>query len=142
MPPKKVIQLEIVVPNETRYLSLIGSIAEAVARVLEDYTGDRDALAYNLNLVLTEAMANAIEHALPPNQQHTVRVCLYLEDHDLSIHVHDEGRGFDLESVPVPDFADPSERGRGLFLIRSLMDGVVYRKTERGNVLEMHKKLV
>jgi len=32
------------------------------------------------------------------------------------------------------------ERGRGVFLIRSLMDSVEYRETENGNVLEMRKK--
>jgi serine/threonine-protein kinase RsbW len=138
---EKVVHLEIVVPNETRYLSLIGNIAEAVGRALEEYTGDREALAYHLNLVLTEAMSNAIEHSQPAEQARTVRVCILIEGDELHIYVHDQGQGFDLESVPPPDFDEPPERGRGLFLIRALMDGVVYRKTECGNVLEMHKKL-
>lgn len=144
MPANRVIQLEIVVPNETRYLRLIGNIAEAVAKALEDYSGDREALAYNLNLVLTEAMANVIEHGSCQGrsaQSHIVRVCLSIENHDLQIRVHDQGAGFDLDSVPQPDFDRPVERGRGIFLIRALMDGVVYRKTECGNVLEMYKRL-
>lgn len=133
------IHLEIVVPNHTRYLSLIGNIAEQVAKALHDYTGDREALAYHLNVVLTEAMVNAIEHASPADNQKTVRVCLRIADKDLRIYVYDQGQGFDIDAVPAPDFANLSERGRGLFLIRSLMDGVSYRKTECGNVLEMHK---
>jgi len=56
------IHVDIVVPNKKRYLSLIGNIAEEVARALDNYGGDREALAYHLNLVLTEAMVNAIEH--------------------------------------------------------------------------------
>jgi serine/threonine-protein kinase RsbW len=135
------IHLEIVVPNKTRYLSLIGNIAEQVARALDDYTGDREALAYHLNLVLTEAMVNAIEHTASTDSQKTVRVCIYIADKDLRIHVYDQGQGFDLDTVPMPDFDEPSERGRGIFLIRTLMDGVAYRKTECGNVLEMYKRL-
>lgn len=135
------IHLEIVVPNKTRYLSLIGNIAESVARAVEDYSGDREALAYHLNLVMTEAMVNAIEHSAPDEERTTVRVCLFIKDKDLHIHVHDRGQGFDIDAVPVPDFESLSERGRGIFLIRTLMDGVVYRKTEGGNVLEMYKKL-
>jgi serine/threonine-protein kinase RsbW len=135
-----VIHLEIVVPNETRYLSLIGNIAEEVARALEDYTGDREDLAYHLNLVLTEAMVNAIEHA-PADDKHTVKVSIQIKDKRLNIHVYDQGRGFDLGAVPAPDLDLLSERGRGIFLIRTLMDGVDYRKTEGGNVLEMHKEL-
>jgi serine/threonine-protein kinase RsbW len=122
-------------------LSLIGNLAEVVAKTLENYTGDREALAYHLNLVLTEAMANAIEHSPPSNNGPMMRVCIYIEGKDLHILVYDQGRGFDLESIPAPDFEALNERGRGIFLIRSLMDDVSYRKTECGNVLEMHKKL-
>ena len=141
MSAQSVIHLEIVVPNETRYLSLIGNLAELVAKTLENYTGDREALAYHLNLVLTEAMVNAIEHSPPSSNGRTVRVCIYIEGKDLHILVYDQGQGFDLEAVPAPDFNALNERGRGIYLIRSLMDKVAYRKTECGNVLEMHKRL-
>lgn len=135
------IHLEIVVPNHKRYLSLIGNIAEEVARALGDYAGDREALAYHLNIVLTEAMVNAIEHSAPSENRDTVKVCICIEDKDLRVRVYDHGQGFDLEAVPPPDFEALDERGRGIFLIRTLMDGVAYRRTECGNVLEMYKKL-
>ena len=51
--------VDIKVPNQTRYLCLIGHIGENIARTLKHYGGDREKLAYDLNLVLTEAMANA-----------------------------------------------------------------------------------
>lgn len=59
---KEKIELDISVPNQTRYLSLIGRIGEEIARTLEHYEGDRDELAYHINLVLTEATTNAIRH--------------------------------------------------------------------------------
>jgi serine/threonine-protein kinase RsbW len=135
------IHLDIVVPNQTRYLSLIGNIAEEVVRALDDYSGDREALAYHLNLVLTEATANAIEHTPASDSHKTVRVRLCIADRDLGIFVYDQGQGFDLDAVPEPDFGDLGEGGRGIFLIRNLMDGVAYHRTDQGNVLEMHKKL-
>jgi serine/threonine-protein kinase RsbW len=136
-----ILNFEIVVPNQTRYLRLIGNVAEEIAKEFEACNGDRDTLAYHLNLVLTEAVANAIQYASPSDQKNTVRVCLSIENKDLCVRVYDHGQGFDLEAVPNPDFADLSERGRGIFFIRSLMDSVEYRKTESGNVLEMRKKL-
>ena len=136
------IHVDIVVPNKKRYLSLIGNIAEEVARTLDNYGGDREALAYHLNLVLTEAMANAIEHSSPADTDQTVRVCIYIEQEDLCIRVYDHGEGFDLDLVPCPDPDELCERGRGIFLIRNLMDSVSYRKIEAGNVLEMHKRLI
>ena len=57
------IEVDIKVPNQTRYLCLIGHIGENIALALKHFGGDREKLAYELNLVLTEAMANAIQHA-------------------------------------------------------------------------------
>jgi len=134
------IDLEIVIPPQTRYLGLIGNIAELLGRDVPDYGGDRDALAYDLNLVLTEALANAIQHAGDRTDQ-PVRVSIHFQDHDLSIEVEDQGQGFDISQACFPDPGGLCESGRGLFFIRALMDSVCYRQTDRGNVLEMHKRL-
>lgn len=134
------IDLEIAIPPQTRYLGLIGNIAEILGRYVPDYSGDREALAYDLNLVLTEAITNAIQHAdAHPDQP--VRVAIHLHDHDLHILVQDQGCGFDLAQICYPDPGSLYERGRGLFFICTLMDSVCYRQTENGNVLEMHKRL-
>lgn len=133
--------VDIVVPNQTRYLRLVGNIAEQVAKEVEVSNDDRDMLAYHLNLVLTEAMANAIEYAEPSKEDETVKVCLSIENSELWIRVFDHGKGFDLNAVPTPDFEELTERGRGIFFIRSLMDRVEYRQTDAGNVLEMCKRL-
>ncbi len=141
-----IVNVDVLVPNQTRYLGLIGNIAEEVARKLDSFSGDRDTLAYHLNLAVTEAMVNAIQYASPSgslesDKKNTVRVCLQIEPAVLCIQVYDHGQGFDLNAVPVPDFEGLSERGRGIFFIRTLMDSVDYRKTECGHVLEMRKKL-
>jgi serine/threonine-protein kinase RsbW len=135
------VNLEIVVPTQTRYLSLIGNIAEVLARAIDQYAGDRDTLAYHLNLVLTEALVNVIKHATPADAKDTVRVNISIEGDNLCIRVFDHGQGFDLECVPAPDFDNLSEEGRGVFLIRTLMDSVAYHRSATGNVLEMHMKL-
>jgi len=135
------INLEIVVPTHTRYLRLIGNIAEQLARELQDYAGDREILAYHLNLVLTEAIANAIQHADQDDAHKMVRVIIHLEDKNLCIQVYDQGKGFDLAEVSCPGPEELCERGRGIFFIRTIMDSVDYHKTEGGNVLEMRKKL-
>jgi serine/threonine-protein kinase RsbW len=133
--------LDIEVPSQTRYLRLVGNIAEQVAREVNASNGDRETLAYHLNLVLTEAVTNAIQYGARSDSKNTVRICLSIEDKDLCVRVYDHGQGFDLSTVPTPDFAELSERGRGIFFIRSLMDSVEYRKAECGNVLEMRKRL-
>jgi serine/threonine-protein kinase RsbW len=133
--------VDIVVPNQTRYLRLIGNIAEQIAKELEADAYDQDTLAYHLNLVLTEAVANAIEYAGSKRPDETVKVCLSIADKEILIRVYDHGQGFDIARVPPPDVDHLSERGRGIFFIRNLMDSVDYRKAEEGNVLEMRKTL-
>lgn len=137
-----VIQVDVIIPTQTKYLNLIGSIGEHIAKELEDFSGDREALAYHLNLVLTEATANAIRHATTDNDpKDSVRITIYITENELNIKVYDHGQGFDLETVPIPDFDHPKEGGMGLFLIRTLMDSVRYTREENCNILEIIKYL-
>jgi serine/threonine-protein kinase RsbW len=140
---EKKIQVDIKVPNQTRYLSLIGKIGEDIANELYRYSGDRETLAYHINLVLTEAMANAIRHANANDPDKVVRVVIFFSTDELVIQVHDSGQGFDINTIPEPDSVNILEdRGRGIALIRSLMDSVCYRAHSEGNMLEMTKKLL
>jgi len=137
------IQVNIIVPNQTQYLSLIGGIGEKIAKEIDEYQGDREALAFNINLALTEAMMNAIKHANSDGADETVEVRIHIEEDELCIRVYDQGQGFDLDAVPVPDLDHPREGGLGIFFIRSFMDVVRYETIEDGNnVLEMRKRLL
>jgi serine/threonine-protein kinase RsbW len=138
---KEKIEVDIKVPNQTRYLSLIGKIGEEIARTLERYKGDREELAYHINLVLTEAMANAIRHANVDDPDKEVHIIITILGKTLNIKVFDQGQGFDISSLPGPDFKVLNEHGRGVFILRSLLDQVTYRKSDCGNVLEMKKVL-
>ncbi|MBT1071808.1 ATP-binding protein [Pelotalea chapellei] len=140
---KNEIELQIRVPNQTRYLSLIGRIGENLAQELDRFDGDKNALAQHLNVVLTEAMTNAIKHANAADPDKDVFIRILVSDTELCIDVYDSGQGFDLNDLPSPVFDTDHliEKGRGIFIIKSLMDTVVYRKCENGNVLEMKKLL-
>lgn len=140
---KNKIDVKITVPNQTRYLCLIGRIGEDLARGLDRFPGDREALAQHLNVVLTEAMVNAIRHANAADPEKEVQIRISITEKQLSIKVFDSGQGFDLTTVPDPCFESDllAERGRGIFIIRSLMDSVEYKKAKGGNVLEMKKAL-
>ncbi len=138
---KNEIEVDIKVPNQTRYLSLIGRIGEDIAMELKRFDGDRDMLAYHINLVLTEAMVNAIKHANANDPDKMVHVYINITDQDLLIRVFDDGQGFDINSIPPPDFEQLEDRGRGIFIIKQLMDTVKYEQIAGGNMLEMTKCL-
>jgi len=134
------IAVDIKVPNQTRYLCLIGHIGENIARTLRDYSGDREKLAFDLNLVLTEAMANAIQHANEGDPAKEVHIEISTVSQRLIIRVFDFGPGFDVEQYIKPRHP-LEENGRGIYLIHTIMDEISYNSTEEGHVLEMVKNL-
>lgn len=140
---KTQIELQIKVPNQTRYLSLIGRISEELAKQLQNYSGDREALANHINVVLTEALVNAIRHANANDPDEEVEIRITVTDEELLLQVFDHGRGFNLDSIASTAedaLHELEDHGRGLYIMRSLMDSVVYYPVEGGNVLEMRKQ--
>jgi len=135
------VEVDITIPNQTRFLGLIGRIGENLVHSLGRYTGDREELAYQLNLVLTEAITNAIYHANENDPTKQIQIQISASDETLIIKVFDEGDGFDLTELTACNMSDTDECGRGIHIIRRLMDQVNYRKSKKRNVLEMVKKL-
>ena len=136
-----VFQVEVIIPTQTKYLDLIGSIGERIAQELDSFSADREAFTYHLNLVLTEATSNAIKHGKFDDPKDTVRIVIHINNNELIIQVYDHGQGFDLENIPQPDLNEPKEGGMGLYFIRTLMDKVSYSRQQDCNVLEMVKYL-
>lgn len=136
-----IVQVDVIVPTHTKYLDLIGSIGERIAKQLDDFIGDRETLAYQLNLVLTEATVNVIKHGQCDDPKNCVRISIHIQENELTIKVYDQGQGFNIDTVPLPNFDDPEESGMGLFLIRSMMDSVTYTRQDDCNVLEITKHL-
>jgi serine/threonine-protein kinase RsbW len=133
------IQVDVVIPTQTKYLDLIGNIGERIAKKLDAYTGDKEALAYQINLVITEATVNAIKHSQHDDPRNTVRITIHFNGNQLNIKVYDHGQGFDLAAVPIPDLEHPKESGLGIYLMRSLMDSVTYTRHSDYNILELIK---
>jgi serine/threonine-protein kinase RsbW len=84
----------------------------------------------NVPVAVTEALSNAVLNGNCSDVRRTVRVEARIDATSLTVEVTDEGCGFDEASTfYCPSDADWLERedGRGLFLMRSLMDEVHYR---------------
>ena len=89
------IEVDIKVPNQTRYLCLIGHIGENIALALKHYGGDREKLAYELNLVLTEGKTSRLYQRLVEREQSVTFVSAdYGESKDPTLfHIRAEARG-------------------------------------------------
>ncbi|WP_373058421.1 ATP-binding protein [Gemmatimonas sp.] len=81
----------------------------------------------NVPVAITEALANAMLRGNCGDRSRSVQVRVELDTQSLRVDVTDEGGGFDLSGLQQsPDEADWFERedGRGVFLMRTLMDRV------------------
>lgn len=98
-------------------------------------------LNLNFRVGLTEALSNAMlyGHADDPSKRVVVQVAL-LEGR-VEATVRDEGPGFDPSSIPDPTTPENITRtcGRGLFLMRELLDEVSYNA--RGNEVKLVLRL-
>jgi serine/threonine-protein kinase RsbW len=94
-----------------------------------------------IGLAVRESVANAVLHGNQFNVKKKVLLIAEIRHPGLVISVRDEGKGFDLTSMPDPlDTANLlRESGRGLSLIRGLMDDVKIQCTPGGMELTMTK---
>jgi serine/threonine-protein kinase RsbW len=94
-------------------------------------------LDLNFRVGITEALANAVLYGNESDPAKTIRVEVSLNGERVVVCVSDEGNGFDPSSVPDPTAPEnlSAPGGRGLFLIRHLMDEAQYN--ERGNSIRM-----
>src|SRR4051812_34906344 len=70
-------------------------------------------------LALTEACANVVEHA---GAHEEYQVDVYIDDSICRISVTDDGEGFDPAASVGDGERSPLEGGRGLVLMRALVD--------------------
>ncbi|HEU5210002.1 MAG TPA: ATP-binding protein [Longimicrobiales bacterium] len=98
---------------------------------------DDNLLRLNLRVGLTEALANAMLYGNNRDPRKRVRVEAQIEPDRIMIRVTDEGRGFDPDQVDDPTTPANLQKigGRGIFLIRKLMDRVEFN--DRGNSILM-----
>jgi serine/threonine-protein kinase RsbW len=94
-------------------------------------------IRFRLQVVLSEALANAILRGYREALEKWVEVRAELRDVLIRVHVTDEGPGFDPSTVPEPLEPEQLDEagGRGLFLIRKLVDAVQFN--EQGNSICM-----
>jgi len=114
-------------------LGMVGDAVELVASHLPPGTLSPRRISFNLRTALAEALGNAIRYGTGEDPDRTVRIRVELGRDFVRIHVVDDGLGFDASRLPNPTHPDNLEReyGRGLFVIRHLVDDVAFN--EKGN---------
>lgn len=121
-------------PSDLRVIEDTVSFLVSCVRCFS-FSGAR--LNLNFRVGVTEALANAVLYGNGSDRRKPVRVELSLNTTRVVVRVVDQGNGFDPSVVPDPTLPERIQRpgGRGLFLLRQLMDEVEYN--DRGNAVRL-----
>ena len=102
------------IASNPQYVSVIrlttSGIANKIGFCLEDIE--------DIKVAVSEACTNAIKHSL--DNKFSVEYTIF--ENGLTITIIDSGKGYDVDSIDVPNLEEPKESGLGLFIIQSLMD--------------------
>jgi serine/threonine-protein kinase RsbW len=119
--------IELNVPATHKYLNVVGAcLAEVMARI--DGLPEAAIATYNVQLAVHEICTNIVEHAYESIATNRITIMISPADQPkrLVVELHDTGKAFDLAAAHQPTLDAPQERGYGLFLVRELMDEVLY----------------
>ena len=136
--PRPASEFELVIPIEDEAELIAARTAEQIARA-----ADFDQEAINqIKTALIEACINAAEHSDTPDRKIHQRFAI--DEEKLIITVSNKGKTFGAangQATPSLGAEPTKARGRGLQIIRALMDEVEFERTDDGARLVMTKYL-
>lgn len=130
-------EVEITIASHPRWLRLIRQVVEEFAREAGFDPQDSHAIT----LAVGEAAGNVMKHSYQGRTDRTFSVACNLEPDGVEVTIRDTGEPFDPSCKPVlaPDEIRPG--GRGLFLMRAIMDEIEYQRENGSNWVRMKKFL-
>ena len=135
--------------NEGRRIIRLSSTMESVSEIealAEKFAvqaGLDDDEIFHLTMAVREATVNAVLHGNEYDPHKHITAIFENNGESLIFTVCDQGRGVDPSTLPDPTEPENLLRGtgRGIFLIRSLMDEVHFRQLHPGTELTLVKYL-
>jgi serine/threonine-protein kinase RsbW len=126
------------IPSDLRLLPLARAFVESVCRI----AGFDERSTHAVVVATDEAANNVMRHAHQKLPDALLRIQCLIGPEEIEVRLYDEGEPFDISAVPHMDPGEMRIGGRGVFLMRALMDELSCQPHgERGNVLRMIKRL-
>ncbi|MCX6826320.1 MAG: ATP-binding protein [candidate division Zixibacteria bacterium] len=128
------------IPSSQEYLVDIDSFLEGILR---GYAINESTIA-DIAISVTEIVNNAIIHGNKSDLEKEVAVSITKRNSEIEIIIADQGSGFDPSTVksPITDDNLLREVGRGIFIVKSLMDRVVFNSRGNcGTIVTLSKQL-
>jgi serine/threonine-protein kinase RsbW len=130
------VAFDLQIPSDVEYIEGVVELARQRCRELKISPAK---CSLNIPVALSEALSNAILRGNEATGGRQVRVRAIISDTDLVFEVVDDGPGFDVDECIRDCTTEENltkEEGRGLFLMRQLMDRVESFR-DKGNVVRL-----
>jgi len=128
------------IPSRMELLTVLDGLVTAIAAHMD--FGEEATIELATSII--EAGTNAIQHGHDHDQSKMVSFRFFIGERALEVWVTDQGQGFDVASVLSADPTRPEDllksRGRGIFIMRAMMDSVEFEVVPgRGTVVHLVK---
>jgi serine/threonine-protein kinase RsbW len=129
----------ITVPSSLEYLEAVDDFVEGL---LVDWGVEKSDVT-DIAIAVSELVNNAVSHGNRGASEQPVEVTVTRRGATVVVRVTDSGGGFDIDSLesPVEDDNLLRQVGRGIFIVRSLMDRVEVEPTATGTAVTIHKRV-
>ncbi len=138
----KVKNYKLKIPSDTENLEIIRKFVAGIARKV----GFKNDDIHKIELAVDEACTNVIQHAYKNQKKQSIDIAIKLDFQKFSIVITDKGEGFDFQEIDIPQMdeylAELRVGGLGIYLMKTLMDEVNYKKTNGKNQVRMVKYLL
>ena len=129
------IKLTLALPRDALSVPVVRRILKSAMDVL----GVDDDVTADVEVALTEAATNVLKHA---GEGDSYEVSAGIDGKMVVIEIVDRGTGFDASDLGHTVAAAGAEEGRGIQLMRELVDQVTFERHEaHGTVVHLEKRL-
>lgn len=131
-------EYELIIPSELDRIQEVEDFTEKIATKMNFSEEAKDSLA----IAVTEVTNNAIIHGNKKDAGKKVVIRYHISESAITITVRDEGAGFDPDKISNPLAPENllKESGRGIFIIKALLDEVSFHFNKGGTLVKMVKK--
>jgi len=129
----------IAIPSDQEFLSDVDVFIEGLLR---GFGADESVIA-DIAISVSELVNNAIFHGNKAAHDRPVNITCTKTNGTVSISITDEGGGFDPDAIanPISDENLMKDVGRGIFIVKSLMDDVTIAATDTGTTVTIAKTI-
>jgi anti-sigma regulatory factor (Ser/Thr protein kinase) len=125
-------------------LSEIERLSKAVAEFGKKNNLSSEVI-YDVRLALEEVVSNIINYGFEDNYEHQISIEMNLQGETLTMKIKDDGKPFNPLEVKSTNLEKPFDEreigGMGIYIVRKLMDKILYKREEGNNVLQLTKYL-